>query len=189
MHIICLSIFLLPFAFALFMFFSWAIYTSSSWSYMAPFTMNADVLYMLLKFDNVETPLVTLITQYFTTWNLSYEIRFGSWFSHVFILYSWRSLTFSWLEFLSSYLVLDSSRGIKMRSGCSETYVPCSFQGDNNDLDVFPLRILGSLRFLKLCSQWLHLKSCSEIVGTTGKNGTVAGLVEVCPKGIHPRKK
>ena len=39
---------------------------------------------------------------------------------------------------------------------------------------------------LKLCSQWLHLKPCPEIVSTEGING--AGLDEVCPYLAWPAR-
>ena len=37
---------------------------------------------------------------------------------------------------------------------------------------------------MKLCSQWLHLKSCSEIVGSEGNNSAVDGLVKSLLTGL-----
>ena len=43
---------------------------------MAQFAINANVLYVLLKVDTVETQLITLITQHFTERSpTSYDIR------------------------------------------------------------------------------------------------------------------
>ena len=73
-HIICLCSFSFSIAFAQFL---WNLLcqiliflTCWSSSYMAPFAINCNILYVLLKFYNVEKPLVRHFTEWKTTFLL-----------------------------------------------------------------------------------------------------------------------
>ena len=66
-----------------------------------------------------------------------------------------------------------------MKSGSSETEVLHFFFEVIINLCVLPIWTFCPFWFLKLYSQWLHFKFCSDIVGTKCKNVAVAMLVDV----------
>ena len=92
-----------------------------------------------------------------------------------------RSLYFSWHESLFSSFLLDSFRGVRMRSGSSETEVLCSFLEDINAFDVFPFWILRPLWFLKLCSQWFHLNHVLKLLAQKATTMQLLGYLYSIP--------